>query len=190
MASISAKGYLTSLMLVLVRKELTTRSVVSRTLSKSQMQTLTSLPECLSFFVGNWQCKHIVLGACHDSSYASFLGKFAADVSTRDRITLLYNNAIHPRIVAPGFKKAVKLDTVFAPRLLVELSTSTAVFTGNGFTNPFTLSERLGPVLRDTEGKRIDKKLKVDVRSGYLNVLWGTSCAMPITCVVDVKAAI
>ena len=55
----------------------------------------------------------------------------------------------------------------------MELSTSTAVFTGNGFTNPFTLSERLGPVLRDTEGKRIDKKLKVDVRSGYLNVLRG-----------------
>ncbi|KAK3178050.1 hypothetical protein OEA41_000182 [Lepraria neglecta] len=67
--------------------------------------------ECLSFYLDNWQCKHVVFGACHDSGYAPYLGQFAADPLKRDRITLLQGVTIHPRIAALGFRYTLKLDS-------------------------------------------------------------------------------
>lgn len=153
------------------------------------------MTECLDFFIGSWQCKHIILGACHDGGYAQFLGEFAADPSKRERITLLHGTKIHTSIAALGFTKRLKLDTVFAPHKAAShqnspspppimsgtVSKSAAKTTSGAtippnpgareFINPVSLSERLGPVIRNEAGKRLDKKLNVDINSGYLKVL-------------------
>ncbi len=94
-------------------------------------------------------------------------------------------SVIHPRIANLGFKHIHEFDTVFAPKAvpLVVLpkfmssssalpvrpsSTSTAA---QGFINPSPFSERLGPVLYNEEGKRVDKVLDIDLTSPYLNFL-------------------
>ena len=141
--------------------------------------------------MGSSQCKHIIFGACHDTGYAPFLGKFAADASIRDRVTLLQGLEVHPRITALGFKGLLKLDTVFAPHrstttnnsrsetrspssISASLPTSTArVSAGpsNGLVNPHPLSERLRPVILNDEGKRVDKTLNIDIASPFIKVL-------------------
>lgn len=40
-----------------------------------------------------------------------------------------------------------------------------------GFSNTAALSDRLGPVIRNGKGKRIDKILDVDITSPYLGVI-------------------
>lgn len=153
------------------------------------------MTECLDFFVGSWQCKHIILGACHDSGYAQPLGEFASDASKRERITLLHGTNIHPSIADLGFTNRLELETVFAPHrvtagqpshsppLVIPGAASnaragrgsgTVLITspgGNEMINPAPLSERLGPVLHDDNGKRLDKKLRVDSSSRYVKVL-------------------
>ena len=140
--------------------------------------------ECLSFFSGIWECEHIILGACHDSGYASFLGKFASNVSIRDRITLLHGGAIHPRIAGLGFTETMQLKSVFAAHPSVNFSisanarislspiapsSSAAPASVKSSVNPEALKDRLGPVFYDDNGKRVDKFLGVDVNDPYLN---------------------
>ena len=152
---------------------------------------LMNITECLEFYINNSQCKHIIFGACHDTGYAPFLGKFAADASTRDRITLLRGLEVHPRITALGFKGLLKLDTVFAPhrnpspagarletRPTPSISTSVSPRTAGppagpstSLVNPHPLSERLRPVILNGEGKRVDKMLNIDIASPFINVL-------------------
>ena len=147
--------------------------------------------ESLEFFISNHQCKHIIFGACQDSGYAPFLGKFAADASARNRITLLQGPNTHPRIAALGFKRSLKLDTIFSPHGMsanpavqpavssksssppvIARSAGSASAPGQYVAiNPAPLFERLGPVIIDGEGKRVDKVLNIDVTSPYINVL-------------------
>ena len=143
--------------------------------------------ECLSFFIGIWQCKHIVLGACHDSGYASFLGKFAGNVSIRDRITLLHNGDIHPRIAELGFTETLQLVSVFSPHKVpavpkvvararvppspIPSSASITTPSVQDHVNPAALTDRLSPVFRNDTGKRVDKLLAVDPSTPYLNFL-------------------
>jgi len=143
------------------------------------------MPECLDFYVNSSQCKHIIFGACHDSGYAPCLGKYAADPSTNDRITLLKGSVIHPRIANLGFKHTHQFDTVFAPKdvplvILPQVVSSSAALpvrpsststAAQVFINPSPLSERLGPVLYNKTGKRVDKVLDIDLTSPYLNFL-------------------
>ncbi|KAF6217841.1 hypothetical protein HO133_006253 [Letharia lupina] len=146
------------------------------------------LRECLDFFIGNWQCKHIIFGACHDSGYAPYLGRFAAEVSVRDRITLLQGVAVHPRIAALGFRRILKLDQVFNPYMLSTVPVSSSksspparatsstlptrpLKAATGFSNAAALSHRLGPVIRNENRKRIDKMLDVDITSPYLGIV-------------------
>ena len=188
MASTSARVCSTLSTLVLGKKALITRFEV-----RTKQTVLCTLgwwnaPECLDFFVGNQQCKHIIFGACHDSGYAPYLGRFAAEVSIRDRITLLRGAAIHPRIAALGFQKTLKLEHVFTPHMVdtipvsaskssppVRATSSTLpirpLTAATGFSNTAALSNRLGPVIRNKEGKRIDKLLDVDITSPYLGVI-------------------
>lgn len=56
----------------------------------------------------------MILGCSHDSGYAPFLEKYAADDSIRERVTLLKGQRIDSRIAALGFKNVLKLDSVFA----------------------------------------------------------------------------
>lgn len=155
--------------------------------SETQPSSERQPAECLNFFIGIWECKHIILGACHDSGYASFLGKFAGDVSIRDRITLLHGGVIHPRIAELGFRETLQLKSVFAPHKTsavskvftnskvsatrMSLSTSVAASLTKGPLNAAALSDRLGPVLRDDTGKRVDKLLGVDPNTPYMNFL-------------------
>ena len=138
-------------------------------------------------FVEFWGCKHIVLGACHDSGYASFLGKFAGDVSIRDRITLLHGDTIHLRIAELGFTETLRLKSVFAthktsavPRVFanarvsatpISPSASVAASSVKHPFNPAALTDRFGIVFRDDTGKRVDKLLGVDANTPYVNYL-------------------
>ncbi|KAK4691230.1 hypothetical protein P7C71_g5723, partial [Lecanoromycetidae sp. Uapishka_2] len=121
--------------------------------------------------------------------------EFAANVSKRERITLLHGTKIHASIAGLGFKRFLRLETVFAPHGASAIQASrpssltipgiafnanngsspggsTAPTSGpKGYVNPAPLSERLGPIIRDDAGKRLDKKLNNDIGSGYLNVL-------------------
>ena len=153
--------------------------------------------EVLSFHMGNGQCQHVILGCSHDGGYAPSLERFAADDSTRERITLLKGGPIHPQIASLGFTRTLKLKTVFGmedtkkvggfpnpgvspasyvPRPVVPSLTS-ASFPANASTsgpkhlNPAAHADRLGPVLRHASGKRIDKQLAVDPTTPYLQVL-------------------
>lgn len=131
--------------------------------------------ECLNFFVGNLQCKHIVLGVCHDGGYKPYLESFASDPLKRDRITLLEGAAIYRSIAAIGFPRTLRLDTVFAPHIApappVLSSTPAGPSSARVFINPSPLSERLGPVLRTGYGQRVDKMLDVDISSPYIDAL-------------------
>lgn len=156
------------------------------------------MTECLNFFVDIPQCKHIIFGACHDSGYAPFLGKFAADASIRDRITLLHGTSSrpHPSIAILGFGKLLRLDTVFAPNSPLAVTTpppsipihphrsptrkassetsSSRLASSTQLFNPRPMSERLGPVMITNHGEgleRVDRFLDIDVSSSYLNVV-------------------
>ena len=137
--------------------------------------------ECLTFFVGNWQCKHIILGACHDGGYAPFLGRFAAE--HRDRITLLCGPNAHPRFNELGFEKFLRLGSVFAshgsvvtpvtrlsvPGMLVqnaEASSGSQVH-----VNSAPIPERFGSVILNEFGKRLDKTLDINTDWGYFQFL-------------------
>lgn len=140
------------------------------------------MTECLDFYVNSSQCKHIIFGACHDSGYAPCLGKYAADPSTNDRITLLKGSSIHPRIANLGFKHTHKFDSVFAPKAIPPAITPKAVSSSSTrspstskaaqiLINPCPLSERLSPVLQNVAGERVDKVLHINLASPYLNIL-------------------
>ena len=155
--------------------------------------------EVLSFYIGNGQCRHVILGCSHDGGYAPSLERFAADDSTRERITLLKGGPIHPQIASLGFTRTLKLETVFgsedinkaiaipnptaastssAPRPIVllpsKVSASSSTESSNSgakHLNPTVNADRLGPVLRNASGQRIDRHLTVDPITPYLQVL-------------------
>lgn len=143
--------------------------------------------ESLNFFIGIGECKHIILGACHDSGYASFLGKFAGNVSIRDRITLLHGGTIHPRIAELGFTETLQLKSVFALHRTSSVSkvfanstvaastilpsASFVASSAQDHVNSAALTDRLGPVFRDDTGKRVDKLLSVDPNDPYTRFL-------------------
>lgn len=131
---------------------------------KSPWMSALTVTEALSFYLGNSQCRHIILGCCHDSGYAPALGEFAAEQSSRDRITLLRGGTIHPRIQALGFTKAFQLESVFASPEGTIPSLSDKVTLGSPsrrFWNPSIDTDRLGPVQRNENGQRMDKILNV-----------------------------
>ena len=127
------------------------------------------------------QCKHVILGCGHDAGYAPFLEHFAGDRVVRERITLLEGSKVQPKIRALGFEHTIRFETVFDVLKVLEGSTSISPSRSSasimGPSPPFLhysvqvqeLSERLGPVLRDSKGKRIDKELKVD--SSLVNIM-------------------
>ena len=152
--------------------------------------------ETLNFYIGNGQCKHIILGCSHDGGYAPALEKFAAEDSTRDRITLLNGGPMHPQIAALGFSKTLTLRTVFGLQEVKKATPAAAVIPtsailsspGSSSTqnsgsrlvlaNIERIAERLGPVLRNAAGQRIDKPLHIDTNSAYIQVLKKSNLCM------------
>lgn len=153
--------------------------------------------ETLSFYIDNAQCKHVILGCSHDGGYAPFLEKFAADDDTRERITLLKSGPIHPQIAALGFTRTLTLKTVFGsqnikkpvtapspfvaatstvrPQVISSDASSSSLPKPQGsrpmYSNPAIDASRLGPVIRNNDGLRIDKPLNIDPSSPYFLVL-------------------
>jgi hypothetical protein len=124
------------------------------------------LAESVKFYIESLQCNHIVLGCCHDSGYAPFLGQFVADNSASERITLLEGSPFPPSIKALGFKRTTRFQTVFtgawAPCLNRILSSSSSPPTlPPVFSIKAVQSERLGPVEVNSIGLRYDRPLQV-----------------------------
>jgi hypothetical protein len=122
------------------------------------------LAESVKFYIESLQCNHIVLGCCHDSGYAPFLGQFVADNSASERITLLEGSPFPPSIKALGFKRTTRFQTVFtgawAPCLNRILSSSSSPLTlPPVFSIKGVQSERLGPVVVNSIGLRYDRPL-------------------------------
>ena len=118
----------------------------------------------------------MILGCSHDSGYAPFLEKYAADDTIRERITLLKGERIDSRIAALGFKKVLKLDSVFASPIVKQVffATSSATLVTSQpvrYSNLSIDSSRLGPIMRDGDGKRIDRPLAVDPNAANVRYL-------------------
>ncbi|KAL8749024.1 MAG: hypothetical protein Q9184_006968 [Pyrenodesmia sp. 2 TL-2023] len=127
--------------------------------------------ETFNFFVSQLQCRHVILGVCHDSSYVPFLERFAADESIRDRVTLLEGHQTGIGIRQLGFKRVVKFNSVFAStpgsntHSTLEQSRTT-MNAGQAAKGPYTFAavdpRRLGPVLKNGDGLRMDKPLSAE----------------------------
>ncbi|KAL8849542.1 MAG: hypothetical protein Q9221_005476 [Calogaya cf. arnoldii] len=128
--------------------------------------------ELFHFYINSLQCKHVLLGVSHDSGYVPFLEQFVADESVRDRVTLLEGYQVSPAIRNLGFKRSVRFPSVFAPGWTPVGQSSasqaplpTPLTASRVNKGPFQLKVgpgRLGPVLKDEKGQRIDKHLDVD----------------------------
>ena len=104
-----------SLMLGKGRSRRIVRFVVSQ-----QPENLSGLAKqsqkTLNFFIHNQQCKLVILGVCHDNGYLPVLNELASDVASRDRITLLQQGALNPKMRQLGFTRpTLQLDSVFSP---------------------------------------------------------------------------
>lgn len=150
------------------------------------------IQENVKFFVESFQCKHLVVACGHDTGYAPFLGQLIGDKQVAERITLLEGSPFPKVIRDLGFKKtqfrsvfndfnppamSAGLDgPVWGRGLPSTLMTSSVgrpinprpgMFGRSGtspnpYLNPKAQIVRLGPVIKDKDGHRIDKPLSVD----------------------------
>lgn len=140
----------------------------------------------MKFYLESYQCKHLVLACGHDDGYAPWLGQFVGDKKVAGRITLVEGNPFPAKMRNLGLK-TTQFPSIFnnavpqtpwktPPRMQANSSGassqngSNAQPSGEGAaevkspagTNPTALSDRLGPVIFDDSGRRIDKPLHVD----------------------------
>ena len=180
----------------------------------------------LSFFAGNRQCRHIVLGVGHDAGYIPTLEDIASDPSKRDLITLLDGTQMHCKMQTLGFgRPPLRWESLFdsknktgkarsrspkwtpfqKPQTAGPSGTATAQQEGArsqpatkiapaqpsasseppqdrpmsrdsrkentaDLINEAALSERL-ELVHDESGRRVDKPLKINLNSAYINTL-------------------
>ncbi|KID83177.1 C-x8-C-x5-C-x3-H type zinc finger protein [Metarhizium guizhouense ARSEF 977] len=133
------------------------------------------------YFLRNFQCQHLVVTCGHDAGYAPFLGQFVGDKEVVDRVTLLRGNPFLTVISDLGFK-STRFDSVFGETTRTPVSTDARAPVWGGGIAPIgplispmgpapnagvprkvrTPPNRLGPVLKDENGSRVDKELTVD----------------------------
>ncbi|KAL8649552.1 MAG: hypothetical protein Q9226_005528 [Calogaya cf. arnoldii] len=129
--------------------------------------------ELFHFYINSLQCKHVLLGVSHDSGYVPFLEQFVADEAVRDRVTLLEGYQVSPAIRNLGFKRSVRFPSVFAPgwtpvgqssasQAQLPTPVTASRVTKGPFQSSAVDSSRLGPVMKNEKGQRIDKDLNVD----------------------------
>ena len=141
--------------------------------------------EVLAFHVTNPQCEHILLACCHDAGYVPVLRQYAAQPAYSDRITLLSSGAIQSGISDLGFRTTRVFESLFDSRGSLPVPTAATgfqawkqlqsspvvkqpradVFTAESSKlqgKPVANSGRLRPILRDSNGNRVDKSLKVN----------------------------
>jgi hypothetical protein len=103
-----------------------------------------------------------MLACCHDSGYAPFLGQFAADRSTQERITLLFGSAAAPSIKKLGFKNATQFRSVFTSAVSQEGKNKLGQNAqGHSYAVPPHQFARLGPI-RVNNGRLADPPLSVE----------------------------
>ncbi|KAL7924344.1 hypothetical protein ACQKWADRAFT_286485 [Trichoderma austrokoningii] len=138
------------------------------------------IQENVKFFVDSPQCKHLVVACGHDTGYAPFLGQFVGDKQVAQRITLLEGTPLPAAIKNLGLKK-IRFPSVFnevtqptvSPRPAAgsswssvaavdsEPKSSVPVTPLSGYRNTKAKSERLGPIVKDDSGRRVDRPLQV-----------------------------
>ena len=148
-----------------------------------------SIIECLDLFVNDFQCKHIIVGACQDAGYAPYLSKFASDAAIRDKVSLVEGGTMHASFKVLGFpREPFKLENVFAPAKEVvtgmSMPSSSAGQQATASSREHVeerqdmlvnmeakaFADRLKPI-RASDRKRVDKVLDVDPASSYLKAL-------------------
>lgn len=147
--------------------------------------------ESTKFFLESFQCKHVLLACGHDSGYAPFLGQFVGDKPTADRITLLEGSPFPTTIRDLGLN-SVQFGEIFnkftqqampvnawarsaAPGTLADRGNTAGRSMVEGLSalvprtarpaelhNPHAKPDRLGPVLTDQNGRRVDRELQVN----------------------------
>ncbi|KAL8989574.1 MAG: hypothetical protein Q9177_001572 [Variospora cf. flavescens] len=129
--------------------------------------------ETLSFFINNEQCKHVLLGVAHDSGYAPFLERFVADDLVQGRLTMLQGYQVNPIIRELGFTRTVRFPSVFAwstvsnsQRNMIQHQPTGSKQANRAGKGPHASGavdpDRLGPVMKNQDGQRIDRPLAVD----------------------------
>jgi hypothetical protein len=130
--------------------------------STSSIHVLVSLTKAFSdvleVYVPNPLCKHIILGCYHDQGYIPFLRKFDQGPSVSEKITLLKTGPLARGMESLGFKKTELFNSLFSSESSGLTPTSPKFMK----SLPVVGSERLGPIKRNSNGKRIDKDLSVD----------------------------
>jgi hypothetical protein len=133
----------------------------------------------LGFHVGNPQCDHILLACCHDAGYVPVLRQYAAQSSCSERITLLSAGFVRSDINSLGFQCTATFESLFSssgstqpatygkgqkPSGNVQhvLESTTSVSSSWAKEKPVSNSGRLGPVVRNAAGRRVDIGLSVD----------------------------
>jgi hypothetical protein len=137
------------------------------------------MTEVLANNIDNIQCKHIILACGHDSGYAGALRPYATKASGLHQISLLATGTIRTEILNLGFKSTTMFMPLFqcgdkavagagqAELWSAKLTSAVPnqLFSEPGSSlveKPIPNSRRLGLVLYGPDGKRVDRKLKVD----------------------------
>jgi hypothetical protein len=146
------------------------------------------LTEVLSLNIDNFQCEHIVLACGHDSGYAGALREYS-NTTNGDRISLLETEKMRSEITTLGFKSTTMFRSLFQhddkpaldlPRTELyskKLAGPVLQQNGSGVGGLAVVPEdklvanvaRLGPVVFDSTGKRVDRPLSVE--ENLLNAL-------------------
>jgi hypothetical protein len=121
--------------------------------------------EALKFHVDTWQCKHVLLACCYDTGYLPYLGQFAGEKRLSSRITLIEGSLPLSKLKDIGFR-TIQLDNIFdteqrRKKQQTIQSLPKPLPASQCRRDPNARPERLGPILRDTHGKRRDKPLSV-----------------------------
>ncbi len=115
----------------------------------------------------------MLLGVSHDSGYVPFLERFVADDAVQHRVTLLDGYQVSAAIRNLGFKKTVSFPSVFAPALTPttqngnhQVQSPTPAPANRATKRQYRSSavdpSKLGPVMKNEQGQRIDKPLEVN----------------------------
>ena len=134
--------------------------------------------ELFNFFLGVRQCQHIVLGCCQDSGYVAFLEQYAADESVWKKVSLLEGSIVNPAMFALRFENVLRLDSIFAQQQAEQSPVAAKRVTGQSgpiHKNDAIDPNRLGRVLWNEKGERVDKTLNIDPDSGLLKALRGAN---------------
>lgn len=142
------------------------------------------MTESIKFFLESFQCKHLVLACGHDDGYAPWLGQFVGDKQVAERITLVEGSPFPAKMRNLGLKttrfsevfsevaqSAVVAGNVWGQVVPLPMAETAAergsnskwkTTTGPPYHNPKSQCDRLGPILKDQGGRRIDRPLQVN----------------------------